>query len=359
MSANALFEHTLKYIPDGVIALTLEGTITHFNRMAEKLVGKRASAVVGYSISELQTQDMPHSDQRLRRFLDDPTCLAPGEFITERLYLNGRLTNTSIATTYDASQQANGLMIILRDDYLQQFISSTLMEIHTCLTPLKGFSDLILQDVNDVVNERQRQLIEGIKQNAENLDYLINNVSEIVKLATPIVKMRWVWVDVVLVAERIVQKFQNDRAYKPKKLEVLFQADPDIPDIHADPEKIRQVLMRVIENAFNYTPEQGRIIVHITLDQNRDDDAVQVIVSDTGVGIPQDFHERIWQPFERHDHTALTLDVAGIGLGLFIARTLIEMHNGHIWFETEDSVGTTFYITLPVNAHMETALTTQ
>ncbi|MCL4253285.1 MAG: ATP-binding protein, partial [Anaerolineae bacterium] len=102
----------------------------------------------------------------------------------------------------------------------------------------------------------------------------------------------------------------------------------------------------VVDNAFNYTPRGGTI--NITIAPTIEGEHVLVTVQDTGVGIPEDFREKVWRRFERHEETAVNMDVAGTGLGLPIVKELVEMHGGKVWFESEMGVGTTFYISLPI-----------
>jgi signal transduction histidine kinase len=103
--------------------------------------------------------------------------------------------------------------------------------------------------------------------------------------------------------------------------------------------------MNILDNAFNYTRKGGKISIDIQPDDS--DQYVVLSVQDSGVGIPKDFHDRVWLRFERHDETALELDVAGTGLGLPIVRELVEMHGGEVWFESVVNEGTTFYVKLP------------
>jgi two-component system, OmpR family, sensor histidine kinase VicK len=114
-----------------------------------------------------------------------------------------------------------------------------------------------------------------------------------------------------------------------------------------------QALSNVVDNAFNYTLAEGKI--DITAGVQPDGSHVLVTVRDSGVGIPEEFHDRVWNRFERFEQHALTLAVSGTGLGLPIARQYIEMHRGRIWFDSELNKGTTFYIELPISQHQNGA----
>lgn len=126
----------------------------------------------------------------------------------------------------------------------------------------------------------------------------------------------------------------------------MFKPPADLPNIEADYEKVLRVVNNLVDNAFNYTPSGGSI--DITVKPDHEKNLLMVSVTDTGVGIPKEFYEHIWQRFERHDETALSLEVAGTGLGLAIVREMVNMHGGNVGFESEVGVGSTFYFSLPI-----------
>jgi signal transduction histidine kinase len=101
-----------------------------------------------------------------------------------------------------------------------------------------------------------------------------------------------------------------------------------------------------VDNAFNYTYADGTIDIEA---RQHKDDQILVSVKDSGIGIPDDFKDRIWDRFGRYEEHALVMDVPGTGLGLPIVKSLVEMHNGDIWFESESGKGTTFFVALPVS----------
>jgi signal transduction histidine kinase len=103
-------------------------------------------------------------------------------------------------------------------------------------------------------------------------------------------------------------------------------------------------MQNLADNAFNYTPADGVI----TLVARQEGDAVVMSVSDTGVGIPKEIQDRVFDRFFRGDeYESLVLDTPGTGLGLSIVKSLVEMHKGSIWFESEVGKGTTFYVKMP------------
>lgn len=107
------------------------------------------------------------------------------------------------------------------------------------------------------------------------------------------------------------------------------------------------MVTNLTDNAFNYTEPGGHIDISARL-QPESPDRVLIAVKDDGIGIPESFRDRIWNRFERYEQHALVMDVAGTGLGLSIVKTLVEMHGGDVWFESQENVGTTFFVSLPV-----------
>jgi signal transduction histidine kinase len=126
-------------------------------------------------------------------------------------------------------------------------------------------------------------------------------------------------------------------------LTLSFDLAPGLPSVYADRSRVIQVLLNLFSNAYRYTPAGGMITIAI----RALDGEVQVDVADTGIGIPEQDQESIFERFYRADHPVVR-EQAGTGLGLPIARSLIEMHGGKLWLHSQVGVGSTFSFTLPV-----------
>jgi two-component system phosphate regulon sensor histidine kinase PhoR len=128
----------------------------------------------------------------------------------------------------------------------------------------------------------------------------------------------------------------------PEGLEVDLVASPDLPQVSGDGERMKQVLVNLVENAVKYSPDGGRIEVSLA----SSDGEVRFSVRDEGLGIPDSEQARIFEKFHRLDPN-LTRGVGGTGLGLYICRQLIELMGGRIWVSSELGVGSTFAFALP------------
>jgi two-component system phosphate regulon sensor histidine kinase PhoR len=124
-------------------------------------------------------------------------------------------------------------------------------------------------------------------------------------------------------------------------LKLLFNCQPDLPTVFADPDRISQVLLNLVHNAIKFTPPGGEI----SLNAYQDGEQIVFFVKDTGVGIARKDLGRIFERFYKADRARAG---GGTGLGLSIARHMIESHGGYIWAESEEGVGSSFYFTLPI-----------
>jgi signal transduction histidine kinase len=133
------------------------------------------------------------------------------------------------------------------------------------------------------------------------------------------------------------------RQYVPPSIELTFSAPEDAPPIAADPDKARQVLTNLIDNAVKYSPDGGRVSVEVSVAGQ----SLRFAVSDQGLGVPPAEHRRIFEKFYRLDPD-LTRGVGGTGLGLYISRELLERMGGRIWVESSGIRGSTFVAELPI-----------
>jgi signal transduction histidine kinase len=196
------------------------------------------------------------------------------------------------------------------------------------------------------VNDGQRRILNTVKQNVDRLAQLVEDVLKVAQIDSGRDQLKPEPLNLNELIEKILENIKSRGLHESKNLKVSFTAESDETIIEADLSKINQILANVIDNAFNYTTADGNIDIHVKTEDKGNN--VLITVQDSGVGIPETFRENVWRRFERHDETALTLDVAGTGLGLPIVKDLVEMHNGRVWFDSEVGVGTTFYITLPI-----------
>jgi signal transduction histidine kinase len=223
------------------------------------------------------------------------------------------------------------------DRLKDEFIAIVSHELRTPLTSVYGAAMTLEQQKLD--EERRRALLEIITTEAARLSRLLDDILWVSRLDSGRARPFITRVEPLPLAADVIDA---TRTHLPRGLSLELRHDPAPPDVAADPDKVRQVLVNLVENAVKYTRE-GRIEVSV----QRRNGSVRFSVRDEGPGIPAAQHERIFEKFYRLDPN-MTQGVGGTGLGLYICRELIESMQGEIWVESVPGEGSTFNFELPV-----------
>ena len=161
--------------------------------------------------------------------------------------------------------------------------------------------------------------------------------------------------NIVELLKNISFEFSNQMESKNITLEVNTPKK-ELPLITLDPNKIRMVIENLLDNGIKYTSRGGKITMSIKDDNlNSSNQSLKIIISDTGVGIPEDEQKKIFRKFFRASNARLQ-EPDGSGIGLYIAKDIIERHGGALWFESKEGQGTTFFITLPVHQNIKSSV---
>jgi signal transduction histidine kinase len=272
--------------------------------------------------------------------------------MNERLTLGEAFVNVQVSPVY-INEAFLGVVSVLRDitrevevDRMKsEFVSGVSHEFRTPLTSIKGYNDLLLMGAAGQVGDMQKNWLQTIRDNVERLTVLVEDVLAISKIDAGRERLKIEEVNLTRTVENVLETLRARPRHKERQLEVVVNIPPDMPAFQADAEKLSRILGNIIDNAFNYTQDGGRVEISGKLEA--DGKRVLITVADTGVGIPESFYEDIWRRFQRYEEHALNLEVAGTGLGLSIVKELVEMHAGRVWFESVVDQGTTFYVQLP------------
>lgn len=229
------------------------------------------------------------------------------------------------------------------DEAKGQFMNSAAHEINTPLTPMRIQMDLLMHHEDRLRPEERQRALRIIDRNTRRLIRLSQDLLDASRIQGGRVRLRRRPVDAGQVVEEAAEAMRDVAAKQGITLET--EAERDLP-VHADPVRLAQVVDVFLTNAFKFTPAGGQVKVTAV----RDDQAVRITVADTGVGIPPDDLERVFEPFSQLDHVPEGRRPHGTGLGLHIARGLVEAHGGRAWAESHGpGHGSTFYATLPLN----------
>ena len=220
------------------------------------------------------------------------------------------------------------------------FLANMSHEIRTPLNSVINFSALILEGVYGDVSEDMKDAVQEIDKNGEALLTLINDILDLSKIEAGRMELQLSECSPEGMIDTAVSLLE--RRAQEKGLKVIRQVDGELPLVMADERRITQhVLVNLVKNAIKFTHE-GEVWVGA----RQEDGYILFYVSDTGIGIPQEEQERIFEVFHQVDGS-VTREVEGTGLGLAIARRFVEMHGGRIWVESEVGKGSTFWFTIP------------
>lgn len=227
------------------------------------------------------------------------------------------------------------------DQMKNQFISMVSHQIRTPLTSIRWYSEMLLKGKNEnSLNDKQTEITGTIHQTAVSMTDLVNDLLSISRMESGKLEYKPERSDLTQLLDGVVVELQPQL----EKSHISFQVQKDtIPTFEFDTKLIREVYLNLLSNAIKYTPESGTVT--ITLEEK--DNQVLTCVADTGIGIPEEAKEDIFKRFYRAQN-AVDREFEGTGLGLSVAKMIIEKAGGKIWFESQLGQGTKFYFTLPL-----------
>ncbi|MFA5802884.1 MAG: GAF domain-containing protein, partial [Thermoleophilia bacterium] len=226
------------------------------------------------------------------------------------------------------------------DRLKSEFLANMSHELRTPLNSIIGFSKLIIDGLDGEVNEEQLNDLEIVHVNGKELLRLIDDLLSLAKIEAGRMSLALQMEDPGQIVANVVMSMRSiadDRALK-----LVYEMPDSSRQISLDSGKVRQVLMNLVGNALKFTQEGT---IRVTLEQTSGETVFSV--SDTGIGLPQDQQEVIFERF--HQATPGMADTAGMGLGLTISKRFVEMHGGRIWLESEVGKGSTFFFSIPDN----------
>jgi two-component system sensor histidine kinase ChiS len=232
-----------------------------------------------------------------------------------------------------------------RDALKTQFLANISHDLRTPLTAVITHAEILRDGILGDLTPRQLESIRGIISGGRQL---LNQVGEILTYARgaanqlSLTKTRFAFRDMLDDVSAL-----NSSLLRKKQLELSLRIPSDLPLVVADREKIAHVIANLLGNAIEFTPAGGTVWIHAETTDDRGQASLLVEVGDTGVGIAPEHHELIFREFAQVDSTP-SRSHHGTGLGLTIARKLVELHGGRIWVESEIGTGSRFYFTLPL-----------
>ncbi len=228
------------------------------------------------------------------------------------------------------------------DHMKQDFVSSVSHELRSPLTSIMMYIDLFFKGATGELTKKQIDFLTIMKDSSKRLNNFINDLLDVAKMERGKMEIIKQLVDIKAILRETIQLYvvQSDK----KSIQIISKITENLPMIMVDSDKIRQVFNNLLSNAIKFTPENGIITVEIKNTRGY----LQFSVSDTGMGIPPDDLEKIFNKFEQVKGVKSKIGGSkGTGLGLTIVKSIIKLHEGNIWVESALGKGSIFYFTLP------------
>ncbi len=347
-------EAILLSVGEGVFAVNLKGEIIIFNKAAEKLLGFK------------RDQALNQKYDSLLQFVNSKTREDYGPFINQVL-LEGRdvkLPGDTVLVTADQAEipvavnsspirNQKGIIVggivVFRDithekeieEIRTDLISIASHQLRTPLSEIKGLISLLDDNIAGTLNPKQKEYMKLLTVANERMINLVNDLLNISRIEQGRLQLNFQPVNLGVLATEI-QKSLLLRASEHKQSLYLI-VDPNIPNVSADPEKTKEIISNLMENALKYTFDGGTITARVTAN----DAGVWVLVKDSGVGVPKARQKDLFQKFSRIENPLSRL-TTGTGLGLYAVKQLVEKQKGNIWFESTEGQGSTFGFVLPI-----------
>lgn len=367
------FEAVIENIGNGIVVFGADGRISNVNRAFEAQSGVARGEAEGRFLWEVfPSWDGEDIREVARRILENGQT-----YENERVYLaaegdkplvanviicpfgnpDGRTRSAVALIDYisDKVQLEEHLIRVNEELYRanrakMDFLSMVSHELRTPLTLIKMYTALLSEGKLGPLTPKQVKALEVMERRCNSLNKLIGDLLDLSRIEAGGAGMELTRVSLHRAIMTAVANFEH--SILEKKIDLIVRVAPELPDVTGDHDKLQRLISNLVENAVKFTEPGGRIVVEAKAAEDSGEggegERALVSVSDTGIGIPESEFTRIFERFYQVDGSD-TRKHMGSGLGLTIAKQIVELHNGQMWLESKEGQGTAFYFTLPVN----------
>ncbi len=360
-NVKSYLESILDSMPNGLVSTDEEGRIALFNRAASGLFDVDPDEAVGSLIEEILSPDVAYVFRRLL-----VSGLRGGKLESREIevQLNHEKIPLRIVPSVlrGSDGAAIGMIFVVADlreekelqelrrlDKLKdQFVATVSHELRTPITAIKSFSEILLQYDDP---EARQEFLQIINRESDRLARMVNDILDLSKIEAGMMKWNIEEVEIDALVKQAIDSIRS--LAMEKSVTIDWKGSGSGVKVVVDRERVVQVLLNLLSNAVKFSPENGHIWIGYDIIRGRRStdtgDLVRVWVRDEGPGIPKEYQTLIFERFQQvTEDGGLTDRPKGTGLGLPIAKEIIEHLGGNIWVESEPGVGTTFYFTLPM-----------
>jgi PAS domain S-box-containing protein len=365
-------EAVISQMVDGVVIVNEEARILIANSSARRMLGNDLDRLT--SAPRRTSEPKPAGGRQPKRW-GPPLArralageLVMGEELTVTAGQRERILSASASAVRDDSGEVAGAVVVLRDvtaereveRMKEEFVATVSHELRTPITAILGYSDILLRGLRGPLAPKQQEALSALRAAGHRLLLIINDLLDMSKLESGKQQLLLARVDLAVVAPRVLSALGV--LASSKGITMTCQLPYGLPAVHADEEQLQRIFGNLLSNSIKFTPEGGSVTV--TAEPLPEQAGAQgadagngaqqarfvvVRVSDTGVGVPLEHQERIWDKFHQVDSSSRRA-FGGTGLGLAITKSLVELHGGRVRVDSEGvpGRGSVFSFTLPV-----------
>jgi PAS domain S-box-containing protein len=339
-------EAVIRSIAEGLVVVNSKGNVIMMNPAAEKLLGTSTKEKSGKPITASLKSEQLVSMMKGGAGADDRTIeLASKNDDTKKVL------RASSAVIEDENGQTVGMVSVLSDITKQReldnlkasFLTNISHELRTPLVAIDKAVTLVIDRTLGPVPAQQAELLTIAKRNLKRLSALINDLLDLSKLEARKLSLAYKTVSPSILISEAAENLEVWAGTKFIKIEKKIQED--LPDVEMDPGRVTQVLTNLIGNAVKFTPQNGIVTVSSVLSGKKNE--IVISVEDTGIGIDQNDLPKLFNKFCQVGERSSN-DISGTGIGLSIAKEIVELHGGKIWAESAKAKGARFVFTLPL-----------
>lgn len=350
-------EALLASIGDGVIATNEKAQIIIANASAQEMLLSGESEIVGQDAYVVlrayndKNEELTSSQHPIRRVIETKkkVSISVSDAIQFARKDQSRIAVSITATPVTFNERMIGVVIVFRDatrereiDRMKtEFISLASHQLRTPLAAIRWYTSMLLVGDVGALSPQQKEFVEKVNASNDRMVNLVTALLNISRMESGRMIVDPEKTDLVALVEEVLSLLKP--AISSKHLRVSLGMNPDIPQVNIDKRLIREVYANLLSNAVQYTPPGGRILVTI---YKRGNEIVSQI-ADSGYGIAKKERHRIFEKFFRGTNI-LPYQTDGSGLGLYLAKAIVNSSGGHIWFFSEEGRGATFFFSIPL-----------
>ena len=352
-NSNAYMTNMLESISNGIMAVNMKGEVTLLNKNVTAILGIKTKQVVGHHYQSFLKGNLKLEIDKLFAAIRDKG------FVIESMVNHSPFSEVDImigitaSLLTDRNRNTIGIIFIFRDmsaskeiqrltrldEMKSEFVSNVSHELRTPLSIIKAYAEALMTQVKPEDHETREQFLSVIDSETERLSAIVSNLLDLSRIEAGKFSLNYSVFSLKGMVDSVISVFKS----KQPNIDILTDFADNLPEVEADADKIREVLINLIANSIKFSPMGGTVSITIELQGGY----ITCSVSDTGIGIPKDKTKHIFKKFYRVDNSDIC-EIPGTGLGLSIVKNIIDSHKGKITVDSILGKGSVFTFFLPL-----------